>query len=50
MELSFVGLIVLIAVYIIFKKAVNCWVRIIEKLSAKAEQWVDDIDLSSSKD
>lgn len=44
MELSFVGLIALIILYFVLHTVLKTWVRILEKLSAKAEKWVDELD------
>lgn len=44
MELSFVGLIALIILYFVLRGVLKTWIRILEKLSVKAEKWVDELD------
>lgn len=49
MEFNLITLIFLIILYFVLNKAIKSWIRVIEKLSKKAEDWVDSIDTTQDK-
>ena len=49
-DLGFFGLIMVVVLMFIFYSVIKTWVRILNKLSLKAEQWVDNLDVTSSDD
>ena len=50
MEFNLVTLIFLVILYFVLNKVIKTWIRVLEKLSGKAEQWVDNIDTTISQD
>lgn len=46
MDISLFGFVLLIIVGFLVKGLIHRWVRILDKLSAKAEEWVDSIEVN----
>ena len=50
MEFSFITLVFLVILYFVLNKVIKTWIRILNKLSFRAEEWVDAIDLTKKQD
>lgn len=46
MDISLFGFIILIILGFLVKGLINRWLRILDKLSAKAEEWVDSLEVN----
>lgn len=46
MEFNFATLILLVILYFVLNRVIKTWIRVLEKLSNRAEEWVDNIDLN----
>ena len=50
MEFNLVTLIFLVILYFVLNKVIKTWIRVLEKLSGKAEQWVEGLDTTQDKE
>ena len=50
MEFSFITLVFLVILYFVLNKVIKTWIRILNKLSIRAEEWVDAVDLTKKQD
>lgn len=50
MEFNFVTLVLLVILYFVLNKVIKKWITILEKLSSRAEEWVDNININQEKD